>query len=597
MNNPEIHRFHIPVLGLAYSIDTPLKVARFGISSVLSVMDDQLLEDMREHHCRLAGESYTPIGTQEEDYRAKRITAYLDLAGRIVAQQTAHLRSLPFAPGNELTKYFELLPEPSFTRITFLHMLQLKEGSAKQQLQMQLRQQVQPGSIDVNIMAKIDKTNYDAAGNPLPAIYSDALAALRGYAQSSLSSSVIFSAGYNPGLYAYLEVFADFYPDEQGHVKKKIILKVSDFRSAAIQGNILAKKGLWVSEFRIESGLNCGGHAFATDGLLMGPILQEFKDKRKELAATLFAICEAALKDRGRHLYKEQPPLKITAQGGIGTAAEQAFLLDYYELDRTGWGSPFLLVPEATNVDDPTLQSLATAAKEDYYLSNASPLGVLFNNFRKSSSEKQRQERIQKGRPGSPCYKNLLASDTEFTALPLCTASRKYQYLKLRQLQEAGLSAADYEAAYQRITEKDCICEGLATSVRLKEHLPIAHKLTAVTICPGPNLAYFSGVFSLAEMTGHIYGRNDLRNTLYRPHMFINELHLYLQYFKDKLGGGLNTKQVKSLTTFRHNLLSGIDYYRKLLTYFGRELRQRVQAELDDAVQSLQELIPQVSHP
>jgi len=66
-------------------------------------------------------------------------------------------------------------------------------------------------------------------------------------------------------------------------LKKKIILKVSDFRSAIIQGNFFAKKGLWVSEYRIESGLNCGGHAFATDGFLLGPILEEFKQKRNNL--------------------------------------------------------------------------------------------------------------------------------------------------------------------------------------------------------------------------------------------------------------------------------------------------------------------------
>ena len=74
-----------------------------------------------------------------------------------------------------------------------------------------------------------------------------------------------------------------FFLDENGYLKKKIILKVSDYRSALIQGNFLAKKGLWVSEYRIESGLNCGGHAFATDGFLLGPILEEFKDKKEDL--------------------------------------------------------------------------------------------------------------------------------------------------------------------------------------------------------------------------------------------------------------------------------------------------------------------------
>ena len=44
------HTFHIPVLGLAYSVDTPLKVGRYGISSVASIVDDNLIERMREYH-------------------------------------------------------------------------------------------------------------------------------------------------------------------------------------------------------------------------------------------------------------------------------------------------------------------------------------------------------------------------------------------------------------------------------------------------------------------------------------------------------------------------------------------------------------------
>ena len=42
------HTFHIPVLGLAYSVDTPIKVARYGISSVVSIVDDILIERMRQ---------------------------------------------------------------------------------------------------------------------------------------------------------------------------------------------------------------------------------------------------------------------------------------------------------------------------------------------------------------------------------------------------------------------------------------------------------------------------------------------------------------------------------------------------------------------
>ena len=131
-------------------------------------------------------------------------------------------------------------------------------------------------------MTKIDKDNF-IKEEQLPVEFNDAHASLRGFANSNLTSSVVLSAGMNPRLYAYFENFPVFYPDANNKLQKKIILKVSDFRSAMIQGNFLAKKGLWVSEYRIESGLNCGGHAFATDGYLLGPILEEFKQKKEQL--------------------------------------------------------------------------------------------------------------------------------------------------------------------------------------------------------------------------------------------------------------------------------------------------------------------------
>ena len=136
------------------------------------------------------------------------------------------------------------------------------------------------GSIDVNIMTKLDRPNYAKDKTELPSEYSDALAALRGYAQSKLNSAIVFSAGINRRLYSYIEKFKDFYADATGTIKKRIILKVSDYRSSFVQGCFLAKKGLWVSEYRIESGLNCGGHAFVSDGYLLGPILEEFKKKK-----------------------------------------------------------------------------------------------------------------------------------------------------------------------------------------------------------------------------------------------------------------------------------------------------------------------------
>lgn len=594
------HTFHIPVMGLAYTIDTPLKVARFGISSVVSIVEDNLLEEMRKYYCQQEGEPYIPIHKHDFDYRALRITAYLNLLQRIVTKQSEKLRSEPFEAGRDIVKYFELLPQSSPHRIVFNQMQGLAEGSEKENLQKILRTTISVGSIDVNIMTKVDKTNYTKNGEALPAEYSDAMAALRGYANSELSdSSVVFSAGMNPRLYSYCESFKDFLPDENGYLKKKIILKVSDYRSALIQGKFLAKKGLWVSEFRIESGLNCGGHAFATEGYLMGPILEEFKTKREELSAELFAMCNASLQQKAYPTFLQRPNMRISAQGGIGTAYENNFLLEYYGINSTGWGSPFLLVPEATNVDEETLEQLATAKQEDYYLSNTSPLGVPFNNFRKSSAHESKKERMKEGKPGSPCYHKHLCLNTEFTEKPICTASRKYQDLKIKQLKEQDLPPDVLAQQITSITEKECLCPGLGNSVFLKAAIPPPYKLKAVSICPGPNLAYFSGVFSLREMIDHIYGRKNILNSLNRPNVFINELNLYVEYFKKEMSKTINSVTVKQnqyLKTFKHNLLDGIEYYKSLALTMMQETEQYRQ-RFTEALQSIEQSLNSLNIP
>ena len=53
---------------------------------------------------------------------------------------------------------------------------------------------------------------------------------------------------------------------------------------------------------------------------------------------------------------------------------------------------------------------------------------------------------------------------------------------------------------------------GLGTSTLLVNKAKLSHGLSAVTICPGPNLVYFSGIFSLKQMVDHIYGRINLLN-------------------------------------------------------------------------------------
>lgn len=559
-----IHSFHIPVLGLAYSVDTPVKVAPLGISSVASIVDDILLERMREHYALQEGFHFEPVPDKNPGFRSKRVTAYLNMMQELIDARFEQIRSSGLADGGQLARYFELLPDSSSLKPAYIQWLGMEPGAARDELENTLKGGMKKGSVDVNIMAKVDKLNYDQKGE---AINSDALESLKGFAESVLESSVVLSAGMNPRLYSYLENFPDFFPDGQGYIRKRVILKVSDYRSALIQAKFLAKKGIWVSEFRIESGLNCGGHAFATEGYLLGPILEEFKTKRAEMIGELFGLYQKALSERG--IESTQPPeMKISVQGGIGTAEESSFLLEYYELDATGWGSPFLLVPEAVNIDDETMLQLAEAGKEDYYISGSSPLGVPFNNFRFSAAEKQRLERIAQGRPGSPCTKKYLVSNTEFTKEPICTASRKYQALKLKELQGAGLPEEEYRKKADEVMEKLCLCEGLVTSAYIRNNISRKKNTTAVAVCPGPNLAYFSRIFSLDEMVGHIYGKVNLLMNASRSNMFINELNLYMDYLRKDIETNLQTltdKKLKYFTKFKEQLQNGIQYYKELI--------------------------------
>ncbi|MFZ4402197.1 MAG: hypothetical protein ACOYO1_19355 [Bacteroidales bacterium] len=582
-----MHNFHIPVMGIGFTVDTPVKVAHLGISSVISLLDDILIEKMREFYCNKFEIPYQEISNKVEDFRAKRITDYLNTIDKIVKEKFTELKSSASELGKEFEKYIELLPDISPIKQKFFD-FQQDVHKKKEHLQWILNN-LTTGDIDVNIMTKLDKNNY-LNGEIQAVEFNDAHAALRGFANSNLNSSVVLSAGMNPRLYAYFEKLNDFFPDENGFLKKKIILKVSDYRSAIIQGKFFAKKGLWVSEYRIESGLNCGGHAFPTQGYLMGPILEEFKNNREELINSTFQLYSASLKSQQRPCPEHPPKIKITAQGGVGTNQEHEFLLDYYKLNSIGWGSPFLLVPEVVNVDKNTLQLLSDAKEKDLYLSNTSPLGVPFNTLRSNTKDIEKQEWINSGKPGSPCPKKYGAINQE----GLCTGSRQYQRTKIKELESLNLSEVEYKKAFDKITVKSCICVGLGTTPLLVNDLDIKVEGLAVSVCPGPNLAFFDKVVSLKEMVDHIYGRINLLRDTKRPNMFINELVLYLNYLKSDIIEAekpLTTKQIDYYIAFKNNLLNGIQYYVSLVEKIGQsncsinlDLLQKYKHELDDLI-------------
>lgn len=586
MTKRPLHTFHIPVMGLAYTIDSPIRVAQYGISSVISIADDDLIEKMRNFYSTKFNFPYEEITQKFHDYRAERITSYLNLVDKIVKQKFENFKTELAESKTALEHFIATLPNTSDIKKGFQNLLE--DGILfKENIQNYIESNLFPGEIDVNIMTKLDKDNF-VKNEQLPIEFNDAHAALRGFAKSNLESSVVLSAGMNPRLYSYFENFSDFFPNQKNELKKKIILKVSDFRSAMIQGNFLAKKGLWVSEYRIESGLNCGGHAFATDGLLLGTILEEFKLKKEQLIQSAHELMVKVLQQKNAPIPDRPLPLKITVQGGVGTAEEHEFLLEKYEVDSVGWGSPFLLVPEATCVDQATRNLLINAKEKDLYLSHISPLGVPFNTVRGTTNEILKQKRIHENKAGSSCPKKFLALSKEYDPHGICTASKKYQDIKLAELDSIKntLSINAFENAKTKITEKSCLCVGLANSSYLENDIKIKGQAQGVVICPGPNMAYFDQEVSLTDMLQHIYGNKSVLRAKNRPNLFVKELKMYIDYFKNEIetiSGEVTANQLKKWNSFKANLLEGIDYYQNLLEsgFYFRSDAEKIKYQFD----------------
>jgi len=582
----QTHTFHIPVMGLSYTIDSPIRVAHLGITSVVSITDDELTERLRGFYSKKFLLPYREITKKCSDYRAERIKEYLNMLNKVVSKKFQEFKQELVENKATLESYITFLPDGSSLKSGLQKFID--DGiHMKEQLKDYLSEHLTAGAIDVNIMTKVDKENYEN-GEQLPVEFNDAHASLRGFAMSDLNSAVVLSAGMNPRLYSYFEQFPAFYPDADGNLQKKIILKVSDFRSAMIQGNFLAKKGLWVSEYRIESGLNCGGHVFATDGLLLGPILEEFKTKKEELIQSAHALLTKALEAKNLPVPKEPMELKITAQGGVGTAAEHDFLLQHYQIDSVGWGSPFLLVPEATSVDEETRNLLANAKEEDFYLSNISPLGVPFNTVKGMSNDFWKQKRIDNNKAGSSCPKKLLALNKEYDSEGMCTASKKFQDIKIAELeaQKENLTAVEIEKRKTEIFEKSCLCVGLVNAAYLENDMEIKGQQQGVVICPGPNLAYFDKIVSLSDMVQHIYGKSTFSVDANRPNMFIKELKMYMEHLYKGVEQGVESMtalQLKKWKSFQNNLQTGIDYYKELFTnnHFVNQEKIAVQKQLE----------------
>ena len=70
-------------MGIGFTLDTPLKVSPFGMDSVISIVDDRLIERMRKMYCEKFQLPYEAITEKIDDFRAKRITSYLNLINQL----------------------------------------------------------------------------------------------------------------------------------------------------------------------------------------------------------------------------------------------------------------------------------------------------------------------------------------------------------------------------------------------------------------------------------------------------------------------------------------------------------------------------------
>src|SRR6185295_1029034 len=105
--------------------------------------------------------------------------------------------------------------------------------------------------------------------------------------------------------------------------------------------------------------------------------------------------------------------------------------------------------------------------EENVILSNYSPLGVPFHYLKGTSAEMEKQVRINNGKPGSPCTEKHLTFNTEFTKEPICTASQKYQKLKIEQLKTLDLPEEKFQEQKASVLAKECLCVGLSNAAAL----------------------------------------------------------------------------------------------------------------------------------
>src|SRR5215471_6214675 len=100
--NKPLHTFH-----------SPIRVAQYGISSVVSIIDDELMEKLTAFYSEKFNLPYQAISQKAEDYRARRITSYLNLVDKIVKEKFENFKTELAESKSTLENFIAMLPNKS----------------------------------------------------------------------------------------------------------------------------------------------------------------------------------------------------------------------------------------------------------------------------------------------------------------------------------------------------------------------------------------------------------------------------------------------------------------------------------------------------
>ena len=134
---------------------------------------------------------------------------------------------------------------------------------------------------------------------------------------------------------------------------------------------------------------------------------------------------------------------------------------------------------------------------------------------------------------------------------------------------------------------------GLPTGVLENLNLKSKKDGKGVSVCPGPNIAYFDRTVSLQTMVAHIYGKEQILGNAPRPNLFVKEFRLYLDFLKEKLSEALvpsTSRQQLYFSKFKSNLEEGLDYYQRLFNKLGSYWTQSAIKELKEIEGQLKEI-------